>query len=69
MVFQQGKFLDYYSRKLTPVEANYITKTKKMFAMVVTLKYWRHLTQKTKHKMFVHIDHKRLMFFFGNKNN
>ena len=34
-----------------------------MFAVVVALKYWRHLTQKTKHKMFVHIDHKRLMFF------
>ena len=34
---------------------------------MVTLKHWRHLTQKTKHKLFVHIDHKRLMFFLETK--
>ena len=44
MVFQQGKFLDYYSRKLTPIETNYITGNKKMFAVMVALKHWRHLT-------------------------
>ena len=66
MVFQQF-FLDYYSKKLTPVETNYITGNKKMFAMVVALKHWRHLTQKIKHKMFVHIDHKKLMFFLEPK--
>ena len=38
-----------------------------MFAVVVALKHWRHLTQGTKHKMFVHIDHKRLMFFLETK--
>ena len=67
MVFQQRKLLDYYSKKLTPVEINYITGNKKMFAVVVTLKHWRHLTQKTKHKMFVYIDHKKLTFFLKTK--
>ena len=63
MVFQQRKFLDYYSRKLTPVETNYTIGDKKMFAVVVALKHWRHLIQRAKHKVFVYIDHKRLMFF------
>ena len=63
MVFQQKKFLDYYSKKLTPTEANYTIGNKKMFAVVVALKHWRYLTQRTKHKMFVYIDHKKLMFF------
>ena len=67
MVFHQRKFLDYYSKKLTPAETNYITGNKKMFTIMVTLKHWRHLTQKARHKMFVHTDHKKLMFFFGNK--
>ena len=67
MIFQQGKFLDYYSRKLTPVEANYTIGDKEMFAVVVALKYWRHLTQGTKHKVIVHIDHKGLMFFLKTK--
>ena len=69
MVFQQEKLLDYYSKKLTPTETNYTTGNKKMFAVVVTLKYWRYFKQKIKHKIFVHIDHKKLMFFFffGNK--
>ena len=67
MVFQQKKFLDYYSRKLTPAETNYTTGNKKMFAVVVTLKYWRHLTQKTKHKMLVYIDYKKLMLFLETK--
>ena len=39
MVFQQGKHLDYYSRKLTPAETNYTTGDKKMFTVVVTLKH------------------------------
>ena len=39
MVFQQRKFLDYYSKKLTHVKTNYTTGNKKMFAVVVTLKY------------------------------
>ena len=64
MVFQQRKPLDYYSKKLTPAEANYTTGNKKMFAVVVTLKHWRYLIQKAKHKMLVHINHKGLMFFF-----
>ena len=38
-----------------------------MFAVVITLKYWRHLTQKPKHKMFVHTDHKKLLFFLETK--
>ena len=67
MVFQQGKLLDYYSRKLTPAEANYTTGDKKMFAVVVALKHWRHLTQGTKHKMFVHTNHKGLMLFLETK--
>ena len=67
MVFQQRIFLDYYSKKLTPVETNYITGNKKMFAVVVTLKHWRHLTQKTKHNMLVYIDHKKLIFFLETK--
>ena len=67
MVFQQGKPLDYYLRKLTPTETNYTTGDKKMFAVVVALKHWRHLTQKTKHKMFVYIDHKGLIFFLETK--
>ena len=66
--FQQGKFLKYYSRKLTPVETNYTTGNKKMFAVVVALKHWRHLTQKIKHKMIVHIDHKGLIFFWKQNN-
>ena len=59
--------MDYYSKKLTLTEKNYTTGDKNMFAVVVTLKHWRHLTQKAKHKMFVHIDHKRLMFFLETK--
>ena len=39
MVFQQGKLLDYYSKKLTPAETNYTTGNKKMFAVVVALKH------------------------------
>ena len=66
MVFQQRKPLNYYSKRLTPAETNYTIGNKKMFAVVVTLKHWRHLTQKIKHKMLAHIDHKKLMFF-GNK--
>ena len=67
MVFQQGKPLDYYSKKLTPAETNYTTGNKKMFAVVVTLKHWRHLKPKSKHKMFVHTDHKKLMPFLETK--
>ena len=67
MVFQQGKLLDYYSKKLIPAETNYTTGDKKMFAVVVALKHWRHLTQKTKHKMLVHINHTKLMFFLETK--
>ena len=67
MVFQQRIFLDYYSRKLTPAEANYTTGDKEMLAVVVTLKHWRHLTQRAKHKMFVHTDHKKLMLFLETK--
>ena len=67
MVFQQRKFLNYYSRKLTPTETNYTTGDKKMFAMVVALKHWRHLTQKTKHKIIVHTDHKGLIPFLKTK--
>ena len=44
MVFQQGKPLDYYSKKLTPTETNYTTGDKEMFAVVIALKHWRHLT-------------------------
>ena len=39
MVFQQGNFLNYYSKKLTLAETNYTTGNKKMFAMVVALKH------------------------------
>ena len=39
MVIQQKNFLNYYSRKLTPVETNYTTGNKKMFAVVVALKH------------------------------
>ena len=67
MVFQQGKPLNYYSRKLTPAKTNYTTGNKEMFAIMVALKHWRHLTQKAKHKMFVHIDHKRLLPFLETK--
>ena len=67
MVFQQGKPLDYYSRKLTPAKTNYTTGNKKMFAIMVALKHWRHLTQKAKHKVFVHIDHKKLLPFLETK--
>ena len=67
IVFQQGIFLDYYSRKLTPAEANYTTGDKEMFAVVVALKYWRHLTQGARYKMFVHTDHKGLKFFLETK--
>ena len=67
MVFQQKKLLNYYSKKLTPVEINYITGNKKMFAVVVAWKHWRHLTEKKKHKMIVHTDHKKLIFFLETK--
>ena len=67
MVFQQGKFLDYYSRNLTPIETNFTTGDKEMFAVIIALKHWRHLIQGTKHKVIVHIDHKRLMFFLETK--
>ena len=67
MVFQQGKPLDYYSRKLTPAEANYTTGNKEMLAVMVALKHWRHFTQGTKHKILVHTDHKRLMLFLETK--
>ena len=59
--------MDYYSRNVTPVETNYTTGDKKMFAVVVTLKHWRHLTQGTKHKMLVYTDHKGLLFFLETK--
>ena len=67
MVFQQGKPLNYYSRKLTPAETNYTTGNKEMFAVIVALKHWRHFTQGAKHKVLVHTDHKRLMFFLETK--
>ena len=67
MVFQQGKLLNYYSRKLTPTETNYTTGNKKMLAIMVALKHWRHFTQGAKHKILVHTDHKRLMFFLNTK--
>ena len=38
-----------------------------MFAVVIALKHWRHLTQKTKHKMFVHTDRKKIFFFLETK--
>ena len=38
-----------------------------MLVIMVALKHWRHLTQKAKHKMFVHIDHKRLLPFLETK--
>ena len=34
---------------------------------MVILKHWRHLTQKTKYKIFLHTDHNFSLFFFGNK--
>ena len=67
MVFQQGKPLNYYSKKLTPTETNYITGDKKMLAVVIALKHWRHLTQGAKHKVLVYTDHKKLMPFFETK--
>ena len=67
MVFQQGKPLNYYSRKLTPIETNYTIGNKKMLAVMVALKHWRHFTQGAKHKILVHTDHKRLMFFLETK--
>ena len=67
MVFQQRKPLDYYSKILTPAETNYTTGNKKMFAIMVALKHWRHLTQGTKHKVLVHTDHKRLLPFLETK--
>ena len=67
IVFQQKKFLDYYSKKLTLAETNYTTGDKKLFVVVVALKHWRYLTQKIKHKMLVHIDNKKLMFFLETK--
>ena len=45
MVFQQKKPLDYYSKRLIPIETNYTTGDKKKIAVVVTLKHWRYLTQ------------------------
>ena len=39
MVFQQRKPLDYYSKKLIPIEMDYVTGNKNMFAVVVALKY------------------------------
>ena len=48
MVFQQKKLLNYYSKKLTLIETNYITGNKKMFAVMVALKHWRHFTQGAK---------------------
>ena len=40
-----------------------------MFTVVGALKHWRYLTQKTKHKMFMHTDHRIYiyMYYFGNK--
>ena len=67
MVFQQGKLLNYYSRKLTPIETNYTIGNKKMLTVIIALKYWRHFTQGTKYKILVHIDHKGLMFFLETK--
>ena len=62
IMFQQRKPLNYYSKKPTPVETNYTTGDKKMFTVVMTLKHWRHLTQKTKHKILIHINH--IFFLF-----
>ena len=67
MVFQQGKPLNYYSRKLIPAKTNYTTGNKEMFAIIVALKHWRHLTQGAKHKMLVHTDHKKLLPFLETK--
>ena len=67
IIFQQRKLSNYYSKKLTFAETNYTIGNKKIFAVVVALKHWRHLTQKIKYKMLVHIDHKKLMFFLETK--
>ena len=37
--FPTRKILDYYSKKLIPIETNYTIGDKKMFAVVVTLKH------------------------------
>ena len=53
--------VSYYSRKMTPAEANYPIHDKEMLAVVACLREWR--PELTGRRFLVHSDHKNLAYF------
>ena len=66
-IVQKERLIEYYFKKLTLVEMNYITTDKKMLAIVASLVYWKIYTQEAKKKIIVYTNHKNLLFLLHDK--
>lgn len=65
---QNGRLIDYFSKKFILAEANYTTSDKEMLIIVMALKHQRQYTQGTKHQVQIFSDYKTLLPFLENKS-
>ena len=65
----QGKLhpVAYFSRKLTPPEANYDVHDKELLAIVVCLETWRPYLEGAKYPVQIYSDHKNLTYWTSTK--
>jgi hypothetical protein len=63
----QRRPVAFWSRKLSPAEANYETHDAELLAIVMAFKQWRHYLEGSAHTITVLTDHNNLQYFMTTK--
>jgi len=55
--------MGYFSKTLNKTEQNYNIWDRKFMAVILALRFWRHLLQGSPHKVVVFTDHANLQYY------